>query len=211
MSDIPFPRPINAAVRGWRYERNWWKEESMSGDFSVKITVRNGRLLRAIRAQYGTTAEMCRKCNISHTSVAALLTMKKSPVTASGDWGKAAYDISSALRIEPEILWPAHIAKLKLARNEAEIDMSMDDVQDMLQPARFAAMKAIAHWAKGIPDASMRALVMHSEGATLAEIGSALGVSRERVRQRIVKAERRIRARAAQQGVTKVEHMMLPA
>ena len=62
----------------------------MTADFSVRITVRNGRLLSAIRAKYGTTANMARMTGLSQSAVAALLTLKQSPVLKSGEWSQAA-------------------------------------------------------------------------------------------------------------------------
>jgi transcriptional regulator with XRE-family HTH domain len=182
----------------------------MGADFSVRISVRNGRLLAAIRAQYGTTANMARKTGVSQSRVAAFLTMKKSPVLKSGEWSAAAYDISSALRMEPEALWPAHIARIKINRNEAELDMSMDDLQDMLAPGQYGpAMKALARWAHKVNPRGMRALVMQANGATLDDIGQSLDVSRGRAGQIVAIAQRKIRIAAAREGVTKTEDVKL--
>jgi hypothetical protein len=182
----------------------------MTADFSVRITVRNGRLLSAIRAQYGSTANMARKTGVSVSAVAALLTMKQSPVLKSGDWSTAAYDISSALRTEPETLWPAHIAKIKINRNEAEMDMSMDDLQDMIAPDKYGpAMKALSRWAHKVNPKNMQALVMHASGATFDDMGKSLGVSKERARQRMEKARRDIKLAAYRDGVKSTEDVKL--
>lgn len=183
----------------------------MSADFSVKITVRNGRLLRAIRAKYGSSAQMCRMCGIPVPALSALLTMRKSPILASGEWSSTAFDISSALDMEPEELWPSHVARIKLIRNEAEIDMSIEDVQDMLQPSRFAAGKALARWSADVQHRDMRALLLAADGATLEEIGGELGISGGRAQQRLKRAYRILKGKAKREGVTSIEDMRLQA
>jgi len=182
----------------------------MTADFSVRITVRNARLLSAIRVQYGTVANMARKTGVSQSSVGALLMMKSSPVLKSGDWSTAAYDISSALRTEPEMLWPTHIAKIRINRNEAEMDMSVDDLQDMLAPGKYGpAMKALSRWAHKVDPRDMRALVMHANGATFDDMGESLGVTRERARQRMERARRKIMHAAYRDGVKSTDDVKL--
>lgn len=182
----------------------------MTADFSVKITVRNGRLLAAIRTKYGTSANMARKTGIKPHTIAGLLTMKISPLYRGTEWTKAAYDISSALHMEPEDIWPAHVARIKLNRNEAEIDMTVLDVQDMLTTDPSSrAMKAIAEWARHVKPRYMKALVMQANGATLDDIGKALNVGRERARQITMKASRTIRRRAKIDGVKSLADMRL--
>lgn len=183
----------------------------MSADFSVRITVRNGRLLSAIRAKYGSASNMSRLTGISVQQISALLTMRQSPLNKNGEWSLPAYDISSALLTEPEQLWPAHVARIRILRNEAEIDMNLDDVQDMLAPDNYGpAMKALARWAKHVSPRHMRALVMQSSGATLDEIAKDIGVnSRERARQMANNAARKIRIAAAHQGITKTEQVRM--
>jgi transcriptional regulator with XRE-family HTH domain len=182
----------------------------MTADFSVRITVRNGRLLAAIRAKYGTSANMARLTGVSQSAVAALLTLRRSPIGKNGDWAKIAYDISSALHMEPEAIWPAHIARIKINRNEAELDMSMGDLQDLIATEQYGpAMKALSRWAKHVRPRAMQALVMQSNGATLEDIGSALNVTRERARQLAINAQRTIVKVALRDGVTSVQDVAL--
>ena len=47
----------------------------MSEDFNIKISVRNGRLLKAIRARYDSVADLARKCHLHQTRVNSLVTM----------------------------------------------------------------------------------------------------------------------------------------
>jgi transcriptional regulator with XRE-family HTH domain len=181
----------------------------MTTDFIVSIKVRNGRLLRAIRAKYGTTAEMARQTGISVSALSGLLTMRISPLLKSGEWATVAFDVSSALLTEPEELWPAHVAKIKIARNEREIDMSMEDVQDMIAGPEFVnANLLLEKWTKGLSDRGVMALVLHSNGATLDDMGKEFGgITRERARQILIKAMRHVRKNAARQHVDSVEDL----
>lgn len=51
----------------------------MSEDFNIKISVRNGRLLKAIRARYASVADLARKCHLHQTRVNSLVTMTVKP------------------------------------------------------------------------------------------------------------------------------------
>lgn len=173
-------------------------------DFAVKITVRNARLLRLIRAEYGTSSEMSRQTGIAQQSIAGLLTMRRSPIKSDGDWTKAAYDISSAVRVAPEQIWPQHIARIKLRRNEAEVEMSADEIDSMISAENHVAMREmLTRWSAKLSDREARAIAAHADGATLEEIGTEdeRGATKERARQILMKAHRKIRIAAARDGV----------
>ena len=177
-------------------------------DFIVSIKVRNGRLLRAMRRKYETPAKMTAATGISGSIISALLLMKISPLLKSGEWSKAAFDISSALAVEPEDLWPDHIARIKALRGEREFDMSVDDMAQISSGTEYAfSRSAIEKWTKGIPPKSVAALFSVASGATLEETGAIIGGGRERVRQRVSNAARRIRIAAKRDRVEHVEDM----
>jgi len=180
-------------------------------DFIVSIKVRNGRLLRAIRSKYGTPSEMARKTGISAKQLSGYLTMRLSPVRKAGDWSKGAFDISSALAIEPEELWPWHIARLKLARNEVEIDMTVEDVAQITNGTEYMnAQRTLARWAAEIPDRKIKAAIMISGGATFDEVRSEVGsVTRERARQIALSGLRKFRQAAYRDGVNHVHEMKM--
>jgi DNA-binding CsgD family transcriptional regulator len=176
-------------------------------DFVVKITVRNARLLRAIRAKYGSASEMSRQTGIGTSVISGLLTMRMSPL-ANGDWSKSAFDVSSALLCEPEDLWPAHIAKMKLRRNEAEIEMSLEQVEGLLSAGdRPMAQAMLAKWAASanLTDRQADVLARRVSGATLEECSQVYGVNRERIRQIELKAASKIRRAAFSRGVRSID------
>ena len=52
----------------------------MKEDFNIKVTVRNARLLEAIRKKYESVADISRKMGQHHSTVNSLVTMKIKPI-----------------------------------------------------------------------------------------------------------------------------------
>ena len=63
-------------------------------DFNLKITVRNGRLLKAIRERYESVSDLARKISRNPSSVNSLVTMRKAPTNQHG-WTDLALDVSA--------------------------------------------------------------------------------------------------------------------
>jgi lambda repressor-like predicted transcriptional regulator len=123
-------------------------------DFNVKLTVRNNRLLSLIEEKFGTSAEMCRQIAISPSKVAAYMTMKQKPVGKSG-WKKCAIDLSTALGVHPDEIWPQHLQNVVLKTSTAEMHLDSDEVRQIALDATFDQAEArdlILKMAKGLPD-----------------------------------------------------------
>lgn len=166
-------------------------------DFNIQIKVRNGRLLRAIRARYKSSADMCRKCNISVTGLSAYLVMKENPVSVSGDWKQSAYDISSAVGLEPEEIWPAYMRQVSMKTNTVSLDMTLDQVGELIESGenslsiRLSAMKLLN--SDCLTDRYRRILEKRLlEDKTLGEVAKEENVSAARIRQIEVKSLRAI-------------------
>jgi len=101
-------------------------------DFDVQVRVRNGRLLRAIRKHYKSTAEFCRKYNLGANSVNALITMRVRPINKHG-WTQLAYDVALLLGKDPEDLWPDDMKEIKLRRSTASFGADFDEVLQITQ------------------------------------------------------------------------------
>ena len=166
-------------------------------DFNIQIKVRNGRLLRAIRARYKSSADMCRKCNINPGDLSAYLGMRRNPVGADGDWKKTAYDISSAVGLEPEEIWPAYMRQVSMKTNTVSLDMTLDQVGELIESGenslsiRLSAMKLLN--SDCLTDRYRRILEKRLfEDKTLSEVAKEENVSVERIRQMEVKSLRAI-------------------
>jgi transcriptional regulator with XRE-family HTH domain len=176
-------------------------------DFNIQIKVRNGRLLRAIRQKYGSSAELCRKCEISPTIVSRYLIMKESPILQNGEWKESAFDVSSAVGLEPEEIWPDYMRQIALRKSTVELDASVDQIValsngDGQLAIKLAAMKIIdTHRIMPRYREVLKMRVM--DGLTLEEAGKVVGVTRERIRQMECKAMRELRHPASMKGVNR--------
>ena len=175
-------------------------------DFNIQIKVRNGRLLRAIRARYKSSADMCRKCNINPGDLSAYLGMRRNPVGADGDWKKTAYDISSAVGLEPEEIWPAYMRQVSMKTNTVSLDMTLDQVGELIESGenslsiKMSAMKLLN--TERLTDRYREVLKMRFlDDMTLGEVAKEENVSVERIRQMEVKAISRLRHPASLLGI----------
>jgi hypothetical protein len=175
-------------------------------DFNIKITVRNARLLNAIRAAYGSPAAMCRVAGLNRQHLSALVTMRALPFRIDGSLTSIAEAVVSALGIPADELWPAHIAKLKARRAQVEIEMDAPSFAAIAHGGdpekRIIHRQAIAKWSGGLTDREKIALAIHHSDGTFDDVGKAIGgISREGSRKIVLRAERKIREAATRDGV----------
>jgi lambda repressor-like predicted transcriptional regulator len=174
-------------------------------DFNLQITVRNARLLRAIRDAFGSNAELSRASGVHQQAISALLTMRVSPFRRDGELTAPAEAIVSALGVPPEDLWPQHIARLKAKKARVEVEMDAAEfaaIASDADPEKAAMYRlAISRWSRNLRDREVTALAVHHSGGRLEDVAQAVGASRERARQIVAKAERKIRQAAQRDGV----------
>jgi len=176
----------------------------MGQDFNIKVTVRNGRLLRAIRDQFGTAAELSRVAGVSNSQVAALVTMKARPFLQSGELSSAAEAIVSALGIPADDLWPDHIRRLKAKKATVEIEMDAETFTEIAadDPEQKTVYKlAIEKWSSVLSDREKDIVNRRSEGEIYDDCARDYGVGKERIRQIEARALRKIRGAALRDGV----------
>ena len=174
--------------------------ESNNDDFNLKITVRNGRLLKEIRAKYESSADMARKGNLQATQVSALVTMRDRPINKNGQWRDIALDVAGMLSCDPEYLWPEHMKEIKLKRATAEMSVSLDTVTQISQYgsiADFERDEIVGSLMDGLMPREIKVIGMiYHSGETLDVIGKEIGVSGQRVRQIEARAIQKMRGRA---------------
>ena len=176
----------------------------MSEDFNIKISVRNGRLLKAIRARYASVADLARKCHLHQTRVNSLVTMKVKPFNQNG-WTDLALDVAAMVGKEPEYLWPDHLRELKLARSTSETEVGLDSVKKIIQDGStektLSQISAISTLSKTLTPRERQCLAMRfAVGHTLDETAKIFGVTRERARQLEAKAIRKMKRQASLAG-----------
>jgi hypothetical protein len=182
-------------------------------DFAVKVTVRNARILRAMKAQgFDSNADLARFIGTDASRVGELLNFKRKPI-ANGDWSSLAMDISSALRIEPEHLWPHHMRDLLTARNSVEAEIDAEQLAQLAAPCSLEVDKPLlAKLISVVTHPRRRAMIEARFGLTgepeqtLEDIAKDYGVTRERIRQNEMKAFREMREKARRMGIEVPKH-----
>lgn len=175
----------------------------MAKDYAVKVSVRNGRILRRMREMgYETQTELAEAFGMDQRQLNSLITMRIKAYNASGQWRKIALDLSAALKCQPEDLFNEQQRQIALERNSAEVFMDTEQVQQIM-----AGDMENATWAKievnrlldALPNERMRKVMRaRMEGYTLEEIAADWRVGRERIRQIEAKAERMMKYRIYQ-------------
>lgn len=172
-------------------------------EYLVKVTVRNNLILRRMK-ELGikTQEDLAQLSGISQPAVSALIGMRiRATNKVTGDWTEHAYRLALALRAEPEDLWTEKQRDMMLDRSWREVSMGEDAVMQLasgLGPERMvqnALTSERIDAALDTLDARERGAVKARffDGATLEEIGQEYGISRERVRQLVLRALRKLR------------------
>ena len=172
-------------------------------EYLVKVTVRNNLILRRMK-ELGikTQEDLAQLCGISQPAVSALIGMRiRATNKVTGDWTDHAHRLSAALRVEPEELWTEKQRDMMLDRSSREVSMSEDAVMQLAsglgpeQTVQHALMSEHIDAALATLDPRERGAVKARffDGATFEEIGQEYGISRERVRQLVVRALRKLR------------------
>ena len=174
-------------------------------DFAVRISVRNARLLRAMKAAgYATQADLARAMGKHVTHINALFTFRRSPLLETGDWSELAWDISSMLHVEPEELWPEQLKNVRMTKNSREVLMSSDEVRAIAAPCTMEVDRIAVNRLIGTLDEKKRSVIEARFGlvdgseATLEDVARERGVTRERIRQQEMKAIRDMQRVAVQ-------------
>lgn len=166
-------------------------------DFSVKVTIRNARLLRAMqKAGYETQAALARAMGRHVGHVNCLFSFRSSPLLENGEWSELAMDISSMLRCEPEELWPDQIKYVRMQKNSREVSMSADEVKAIAAPRVMQIDRAaLSRLLNALSPKDKKVLELRygldgGGGMTLEEVAKEFGVTRERIRQHELRAIR---------------------
>ena len=179
-------------------------------DFSVKITVRNARILRAMRAAgYTSQAELSRAMGKACSSVNGFAAFRISPLLSDGSWSEMAMDLSSMLHVEPEELWPEALRAIRWSRNSREGLLGSDEARQIEAPRTGEVDKVALSKLISILSPAQRRVIdarfgLDGQGeSTLEEAAKEMGVTRERIRQRETKAIRDMKCWAYKKGMLK--------
>ena len=180
--------------------------EHIDKDFRLKISVRNNRLLKLVEKQrHPTLAAFVKAVGIPYSTFHGLLRMSKSPRWVTGEWSPMAMKIATFLRVEPEDIWPEHM--IKIAKT-VSMEVSLDELPMLQREPSRAFLPAIEsdeikqrvrNALAMLPPRLAEILSLHygldGPEMTQSELAAKMGLSRERVRQMILKGLRYMGAR----------------
>jgi transcriptional regulator with XRE-family HTH domain len=114
----------------------WYKKvrkgTNMSQDYSVKVTVKNGRILARMRALgIKTQAQLARVAGVSTAQINDVIALRRAPRKLNGDWASHIYRVAAALDCEPEDLFTETQKTLAIKQNSYEIYMGEEDVMQL--------------------------------------------------------------------------------
>lgn len=177
-------------------------------DYILQVKVKNGPMLRAMRAAgFETASALALASRTQPGEVGSYLNLTVSPINQSGEWRPSLLRIATTLHSLPEDLFPSQHVKNPLRINRAEFEASLEDIgrfqiaqdndpQEALEKkeeatALFLALASLSPREQEV--LRMRYGLDDGEERTLRDIGLRLGISRPRVDQIEAKALRKLR------------------
>lgn len=185
-------------------------------DFRLEVKVKNNRLVSAIEKDFKSVSAFCNANNLLPSEVGLLCNLKASPLAKIRDeknryvqigWRKVALGISDALGMLPDEIWPEHMREIVLQNNKSSVEVNADFVAKMISsdykrdPLLIASssqqLEQLEAAINTLDDREKTAIYGHfgfdGKNKTLSEIGEELNCTRERVRQILHKALRKLR------------------
>lgn len=170
-------------------------------DYRIKVTVRNARILRAIKdGGHDSVMSFARSAGVNYGRLIDLIAMRVTPVNEkSGRLKLIAQEICDALCMLPEDLWTDDQLFVKLQRSTYEVDVSEDRLVEAI--SSIDAKKALGILSESIrPLTPRETKVLHMRfgigmnvECTLDEVAMQFGVDKERIRQIEAKALHKLR------------------
>lgn len=188
-------------------------------DIRVIVTVKNAVMLRAMeQAGFSTAIELARVSAVNNSTVGQYLNLKLAPYNPSGELRDSIVRIGYALKQLPEDLFPAPFLRRALQTNSVTRDVNAENLPALMATAppsiaydperSFIVKEAVDSLISvldsmktmdGKSDARGIAVIKHYYGleggdpSTLEATAKHFGVTRERVRQILLRVERRLK------------------
>lgn len=178
-------------------------------ELRIEVRAKNNILYRAIKDRWPSIAAFSREAGIQPVRVSSLLNLHKSPLTKKLTWTTAAVDIAAALQYLPEDLFPLKLYDVE--RTSVSFEVGIPELaaspEEMLRiPDPFSAEDSVlATQVTGLVRQALDTLKPREaevlrmcfgvgcDEHTLNEVSDVLGVQRERVRQILAGALKKLR------------------
>lgn len=179
--------------------------KSEGKDYILQVKIKNGPLLRAMRMRGFLNAhQFCLKTRMQHNTVGEYLSLKKTPISRSGEWKPSALALAKHLQLPPESLFPEQHLQHALAKANGEIEISHDEVLALVERSdpEYAGYReelcSVVNMIMGcLRPREERILRLrngfYGESKTYEDIAHDFGISSTRVRQIEIRAYGRLK------------------
>ena len=199
-----------------------------TGEYRVKISVRNNLILKAIEdAGVTSVAGFCKYMGLRSKVLLGLINFSYTPINSVGEFTPIAKQLMEALGAAPTDLWTSEQLNLRLPKNHVERDVSQAVLHDLLgvgdsvllaieNPEAVVIRKqlraAIYKELQVMPPREVEALTLRygldgGEYKSLDEVAELMDVTRERVRQIEASALRKMRLTSHSSKLHKYQDM----
>ena len=171
-------------------------------DYTLQIRVKNGPLLRAMRAAGLSSAALARATGLNAQIISNFLCLRAAPQSKDGIWNKHVLKLSEFLHCLPEDLFPPQHIKEPLVKSTAEFECSIEEVGQFIgsyEMPEIVDKRVILDGVLGTltprEDTILRLRfgMDEEEPLSLAECSERIGRSIERIRQIEQNALRKLR------------------
>jgi DNA-directed RNA polymerase sigma subunit (sigma70/sigma32) len=174
-------------------------------DYAVKVTVRNGRILRLMKERgIRTQAELARLAGLRLQRVNELIGLRKAPENINGSWSHGIENIAAVLHCDPEDLFSEQQRTLALPKNSHEIYLDETQIASLsytnFEESQMAKIEVERLLANIQSERGREVVEYRLNGYTYDDIANTIDLSIERVRQIEQREYRKIRAKAGRRN-----------
>ena len=175
-------------------------------EYELTLTIKNAVLLNLMRAKgFSSAAQLSRASGVAQTTLGRFLNLSLPPIGRNGELRKDAETLVSFFGLPIEFMFPEDELCLSMDKNKFTAQVSKDEMLRLsgscpsllLEVSENESSEPFNGMLKGTRLTDREALALklrYEDDMTLSEVGKGIGgVTTERVRQIILKAERKIR------------------